>query len=85
MSTSWAVPTIPSPLGALLLLSLAVYASSLAKWRARTRGHSLPPGPRRYPFIGTLFFWHKRDLWEANQILHENYGTLPHDYTRSTS
>ena len=74
MLTSWTVPPIPLPLACLFLLLTASYVFSVVKWRARTRGHPLPPGPRRYPIIGSYRFNKGRDIWKVNQDLYDTYG-----------
>ena len=74
MLTSWTVPPIPLPFTCLVLLLTASYVFSIVKWRARTRGHPLPPGPRRYPIIGSYRFNKGRDIWQVNQDLYDTYG-----------
>lgn len=74
MLTSWTAPPIPLPLACLFLLLTASYVFSIVKWRARTRGHPLPPGPRRYPIIGSYRFNKGRDIWQVNQDLYDTYG-----------
>ena len=81
----WPLPTIPTPLGAFILLALVYYVYSVTKWRARTRGLPLPPGPRRFPIIGTLL--HKREpiLWEEIRTLCDTYGESWLGMTRTRS
>ena len=72
--SAWSLPVIPLPVGAIVLLTLVFYVSSLAKWRARTRGLPFPPGPRRYPIIGTLLRKRKPIIWEDIRALCDTYG-----------
>ena len=75
MSTFWTAPLIALLSGTLLISLSLAYAISIMKWRARARGHHLPPGPRRFPFVGILPFTDGRDIWKIQQELCATYGT----------
>ncbi len=63
------------PTWALALVLLAFsYAFSLVKWRRRSRGLPLPPGPKSWPFIGNLAHMGKPEPWKAHHELSQQYG-----------
>ncbi|KAH9851712.1 cytochrome P450 [Lenzites betulinus] len=52
------------------------YARSVVKWRARTRGVPLPPGPTRLPLIGNLFNMPRYRPWLGFRDLTNKYGDM---------
>ncbi|KAI0770148.1 cytochrome P450 [Fomes fomentarius] len=68
------------PLSHLTIVLLAAYAANYAlcliRWRARTRGFPLPPGPRSLPFLGNIIHMSNRPLWRANRELCKKYGDV---------
>ena len=63
-------PTIP--LGLVLLCVL--YVHSIVRWRARSRGRHLPPGPPALPMVGNLFNIPGDRAWFAFRDLTVQYG-----------
>ncbi|TFK81999.1 cytochrome P450 [Polyporus arcularius HHB13444] len=63
---------------AILLVAFLVlsYTVSLVKWRRRSRGHPLPPGPRGLPYIGNIVHMRKPELWKAHKELCKKYGDV---------
>ncbi|TFK90539.1 O-methylsterigmatocystin oxidoreductase [Polyporus arcularius HHB13444] len=61
---------------ALFLVCLVIARTSLSSpaWRARTKGHALPPGPHRLPFIGNLLDMPKSQPWRGFRDLCLKYG-----------
>ncbi len=66
------------PLSHLTIVLVAAYAANYAlcliRWRARTRGLPLPPGPRSLPLLGNIIHMSNRELWRANRELCRKYG-----------
>ena len=71
---SWTLFVAPYPFSIITILILAVYASVVSKWRTRTRGHPLPPGPSWYALLRGQLFGDKRDFWDVNADLRNTYG-----------
>ena len=63
-----------SPLVAIVGLSILTYIVSNARWRTRSHGRPLPPGPKCLPFIGNIFHMRKTELWKAHRELCKTYG-----------
>ena len=51
-----------------------LYALSLARWRIRSHGRPLPPGPKSPPYFGNIMHMQKPELWKANRELLKIYG-----------
>ncbi|KAI1782833.1 cytochrome P450 [Ganoderma leucocontextum] len=67
-------PTVSLVLGLLCVL----YVRSIAKWRARSRGRPLPPGPPSLPVVGNLFNIPGDRAWFAFRDLAAQYGDIIH-------
>ena len=46
----------------------------LARWRSRSRGRPLPPGPTGMPIVGNALCMRQPELWKAYQTLCKTYG-----------
>ncbi len=72
------------PLSQLIIVLVAAYAVNYAlfliRWRARTRGLPLPPGPRSLSLLGNNI-WHgsNQELWKTNRELCNRYGEYSQD------
>ncbi|KAI0333736.1 cytochrome P450 [Cubamyces sp. BRFM 1775] len=55
---------------------VTVYVRSFFKWRARTRGRPLPPGPRPWPIVGNLFDLPRFKPWRKCLEFTEQYGSI---------
>ncbi|KAM5532989.1 hypothetical protein V8D89_013331 [Ganoderma adspersum] len=64
------------PLGLVLLCVL--YVRSIVRWRARSRGRPLPPGPPSLPVVGNLFNIPGEKAWFAFRDLAAQYGDIIH-------
>ena len=62
----------PALVAAALLF--VAYLRSLMKWRARSRGHLLPPGPTPLPLLGNVFDIPTYKPWVAYHDLYQKYG-----------
>ncbi|KAI0754719.1 O-methylsterigmatocystin oxidoreductase [Daedaleopsis nitida] len=60
----------------LVAISVVTYTVSWLRWRARTRGLPLPPGPWSLPWIGNVLYMSRPNLWEENAELHKRYGEV---------
>ncbi|KAI0330487.1 cytochrome P450, partial [Cubamyces sp. BRFM 1775] len=58
----------------LSVVALLYRLRSEMKWRARMRGHTLPPGPRRLPFIGNMYSMPAWKPWIGFRDLAAQYG-----------
>lgn len=68
------IPAFP----ALLLSILVLFRlSSCYSGHARSKGRSLPPGPRGLPIVGNLFNMPKIEPWVAYRDLCLKYGMYP--------
>ena len=68
------------PTIALSLLGLAVslavsYMIACERWRRRSRGLPLPPGPKGVPFFGNVAHFQMPQPWKAHRELCNIYGT----------
>ncbi|KAI0691782.1 cytochrome P450 [Cerioporus squamosus] len=54
--------------------TLLVLLSSIARWKARTRGRPLPPGPKGLPFFGNVTDLRKGRPWMIFNELRARYG-----------
>lgn len=75
------VPSPPSPCYAIVLLCLAVttivWSLRRRTWGRRSRGFSLPPGPKPWPFIGNLLdLPHAKHPWLVYREWSSIYGAL---------
>ena len=57
-----------------LVLLCVLYARAIVKWRARSRGRPLPPGPPALPVVGNLFNIPGDRAWFAFHDLAAQYG-----------
>ncbi|RDX53564.1 hypothetical protein OH76DRAFT_1230244 [Lentinus brumalis] len=61
--------------GIALIIWFAIsYALSILRWRVRTRGLPLPPGPASIPFIGNIAQMRKPEPWRTHRTLCDTYG-----------
>ncbi|KAI0697621.1 cytochrome P450 [Cerioporus squamosus] len=67
---------IYSPFVVLVYLLLASLSWSALRWRRRTQGRRLPPGPRRLPLVGNLFNHPRAKRWVAYHELCARYGDV---------
>ena len=68
------------PLGLILLCVL--YVRSIVRWRARSRGRPLPPGPPSLPVVGNLFNIPGERAWFAFRDLTTQYGESSSSFHR---
>ncbi|RDX45824.1 cytochrome P450 [Lentinus brumalis] len=64
------------PLALLACLLLASLSWSSVRWRRRTRGRPLPPGPPRLPVVGNLFNHPRVKRWVPYHELCSRYGDV---------
>ncbi|KAM5539491.1 hypothetical protein V8D89_006943 [Ganoderma adspersum] len=64
---------VASALGALVVVW---YIQAMNRWRARTRGRPLPPGPKALPLVGNLFDMPKATPWVGYRDLCAKYGDI---------
>ena len=58
------------------IVSLAVsYVLACERWRKRSRGLPLPPGPKGIPFLGNVAHFQIPQSWKAHRELCAIYGT----------
>lgn len=65
-----------SQIVALLCLLSLCYLLPVIRWRSRTRGLPLPPGPKRLPLVGNLFNIPSRKAWITHKDNSALYGEL---------
>ena len=58
----------------LIVPLIVTYALSRERWRKRSRGLPLPPGPKGLSFIGNVGDLHKPEVWKAHRELCNTYG-----------
>lgn len=58
----------------LIVPLIVTYALSRERWRKRSRGLPLPPGPKGLPFIGNVADLQKPEVWKAHRELCSTYG-----------
>ena len=59
-----------------VLLSFLWWSWSSLRWRRRTHGRPLPPGPHRLPIVGSLLGHPRAYRWVAYHELTSLYGAL---------
>lgn len=59
----------------LTALLVVLCVLPLTRWRARTRGRPVPPGPRRMPIVGNLFNRPRSKQWLGYRNLSHKLGT----------
>ncbi|KAI0698980.1 O-methylsterigmatocystin oxidoreductase [Cerioporus squamosus] len=67
-----------APVVGLLLLSLLVYVQNVLSWRKRSRGRSLPPGPKALPLVGNIHNAPNFKPWFGYRDLCAQYGDIVH-------
>ena len=50
------------------------YFVELIRWRARSHGRPLPPGPKSLPIVGNILHMSQQEMWKAHRRLCETYG-----------
>ncbi|RPD61603.1 cytochrome P450 [Lentinus tigrinus ALCF2SS1-7] len=68
----------PQTLISVLIFALALYLRSWIRWRSRTGGARLPPGPRGLPLVGNLFNAPKSKPWIGYRDLSLIHGNIVH-------
>ena len=69
-------PNFSSPSGLLFLaiIPFILYIRSMLRWKARSRGCPVPPGPTPLPIVGNMFNTPKYKTWVAFRKLSALYG-----------
>ncbi|KAI0763593.1 cytochrome P450 [Trametes elegans] len=70
---------VNAPVVFLAVLAIALYLGSTARWRrwrARTRGRPLPPGPRRLPVLGNMLSIPTWKPWLGFRDISARYGEI---------
>ncbi|OSD07442.1 cytochrome P450 [Trametes coccinea BRFM310] len=60
----------------LAVLLVLLHLRSAMKWRARARGRSVPPGPRRFPVIGSMLSVPTWKPWKGFRDMLAKYGDI---------
>ncbi|KAI0693303.1 cytochrome P450 [Cerioporus squamosus] len=60
----------------LLCYFIITHVVGLIRWRTRSRGRPLPPGPRGLPLIGNVNYMRQPALWRAHQELCRTFGDV---------
>ncbi|KAI1792486.1 cytochrome P450 [Ganoderma leucocontextum] len=60
----------------VVALLIVLYFRSIARWRARTCGRPLPPGPKRLPIVGNLFNMPRSKQWLGYRDLSHELGDV---------
>ena len=81
-SVSRLIPIAPIALVSLLVV---IYVRLVVKWRARSRGLPLPPGPKGLPLLGNLLNAPKFKPWISYKDLSARYGTFLSPITLMTA
>ena len=68
---------------AAVIIILVVYVRSLVRWRSRTRGRSLPPGPNGLPFFGNVLDLRKGRPWIGFNELRKKHGRSTFSVSRT--
>ncbi len=67
----------------VVALLIILYFRSIARWRARTCGRPLPPGPKRLPIIGNMFNIPRLKQWVGYRDLSRQLGKRGHSIPRT--
>ncbi|KAI0697650.1 cytochrome P450 [Cerioporus squamosus] len=73
-----AIDLVSLPILGLLILPVALYLYSSMKWRVRSHGRPLPPGPKRFPLVGNIFNAPRFKPWIGYRDLTSTYGNIVH-------
>ncbi|KAI1782834.1 cytochrome P450 [Ganoderma leucocontextum] len=60
----------------VVALVIVLYLRSIARWRARTCGRPLPPGPNRLPIVGNMFNMPRSRQWLGYRDLSRELGDV---------
>ncbi|PIL29427.1 cytochrome P450 [Ganoderma sinense ZZ0214-1] len=66
------------PVQVVVSVTTVLYLLSIARWRARSRGLPLPPGPRRLPIVGNMFNTPRSRQWIGYRDLSRELGDILH-------
>lgn len=58
----------------VIVIGAVIYSISAIRWRRRSHGRPLPPGPKALPFIGNVAHMAKPEVWRAHTELFKQYG-----------
>ena len=63
-----------SPTHLAIFGAIGLYLLSILRWRARTGGRPLPPGPKRLPIVGNMFNMPRSRQWLGYRDLSRELG-----------
>ncbi|KAI0662139.1 cytochrome P450 [Cubamyces menziesii] len=69
-------PSLPTFWAIVISLFGLLYVYRATKWRNRTRGRPLPPGPKRLPLIGSMLSMPTWKPWIGFRDLSKTYGDV---------